>query len=423
MDSVRNVNTALRCAHDGICCLRAAQAVSEERRRRVVRTQVGIIGAGPAGLVLAHLLHQRGIEAVVLEARDREYVQQRVRAGVLEQNTVDLLRAMGVADRLDREGIVHHGIELRFDGEGHRIAMSDLTGGRAIWIYGQQEVVKDLIEAREAIGAPLHFECSDVAVHDVDGEAPRITYSSGGEAHEVQCDVIAGCDGFHGVCRPAVGAERLHVAEREYPFGWLGILADVAPSTDELIYAYHDRGFAMHSLRSPTLSRLYLQVDPGDDIANWPDDRIWQELHTRLAAPGWSLTEGPIIEKGITPMRSFVAAPMRRGRLFLAGDAAHIVPPTGAKGLNLAVNDVRVLAEALTAFYADGSTTGLDAYSDTCLDRVWRVQDFSTFMTTLLHKHGDDPFDAGLQRARLRYVTTSEAAARSLAENYVGLPA
>jgi p-hydroxybenzoate 3-monooxygenase len=388
-----------------------------------VRTQVGIIGAGPAGLVLAHLLHLQGIESVVLEARDRAYVQQRVRAGVLEQNTVDLLRAAGVSERLDREGIVHHGIELRFDGEGHRIAMSDLTGGRAIWIYGQQEVVKDLIAAREATGAPLHFEVSDVEVHDVDGTAPSISYKTvDGVAETLECDVIAGCDGFHGICRPAVGAERLRVAEREYPFGWLGILADVAPSTDELIYAYHDRGFAMHSLRSPTLSRLYLQVDPSDDIANWPDDRIWEELHNRFEAPGWSLTEGPIIEKGITPMRSFVAAPMRRGRLFLAGDAAHIVPPTGAKGLNLAVNDVRVLADALVAWYADGSTTGLDAYSDTCLHRVWRVQDFSTYMTTLLHRLDGDDFDAGLQRARLRYVTTSEAAARSLAENYVGLP-
>jgi p-hydroxybenzoate 3-monooxygenase len=388
-----------------------------------VRTQVGIIGAGPAGLVLAHLLHLQGIESVVLEARDRAYVQQRVRAGVLEQNTVDLLRAAGVSERLDREGIVHHGIELRFDGEGHRIAMSDLTGGRAIWIYGQQEVVKDLIAAREATGAPLRFEVGDVEVHDVDGEAPSITYKTvDGVAETLECDVIAGCDGFHGICRPAVGADRLRVAEREYPFGWLGILADVAPSTDELIYAYHDRGFAMHSLRSPTVSRLYLQVDPGDDIANWPDDRIWEELHTRMEAPGWSLTEGPIVEKGITPMRSFVAAPMRRGRLFLAGDAAHIVPPTGAKGLNLAVNDVRVLADALVAWYAGGSTTGLDAYSDTCLARVWRVQDFSTYMTTLLHRLDGDAFDAGLQRARLRYVTTSEAAARSLAENYVGLP-
>jgi p-hydroxybenzoate 3-monooxygenase len=397
--------------------------VVSRRESGVVRTQVGIVGAGPAGLVLAHLLHLQGIESVVLEARDREYVQHRVRAGVLEQNTVDLLREAGVAERLDREGIVHHGIELRFDGEGHRIAMSDLTGGRAIWIYGQQEVVKDLIAAREAAGSPPVFEVSEVAVHDVDGEAPFITYNTvEGEAQRLDCDVIAGCDGFHGICRPAIGADRLQIAEREYPFGWLGILADVAPSTDELIYAYHDRGFAMHSLRSPTLSRLYLQVDPTDDIANWPDDRIWEELHLRFEAPGWSLTEGPIVEKGITPMRSFVAAPMRRGRLFLAGDAAHIVPPTGAKGLNLAVNDVRVLAEALTAFYASGSTTGLDEYSETCLRRVWRVQDFSTYMTTLLHRLDGDPFDAGLQRSRLRYVTTSEAAARSLAENYVGLP-
>lgn len=392
-----------------------------------MRTQVGIIGAGPAGLVLGRLLELQGIDAVILEARDREYVQQRVRAGVLEQNTVDLLREAGVAERLDREGIVHHGIELRFDGQSHRIAMSDLTGGRSIWIYGQQEVVKDLIAARLDSGLPLEFECRDVRVHDVDGDRPRITYTSAdGEARTLECDVIAGCDGFHGICRPVVAeAGEMVVAEREYPFGWLGILADVAPSTDELIYAYHDRGFAMHSLRSPTLSRLYLQVDPSDHIDNWSDGRIWQELHARFAAPGWSLTEGPIIEKGITPMRSFVAAPMRRGRLFLAGDAAHIVPPTGAKGLNLAVNDVRVLAAALVAFLAPGggrSTTGLDAYSDTCLQRVWRVQDFSTYMTTLLHRLDGDDFDAGLQRARLRYVTSSEAAARSLAENYVGLP-
>jgi p-hydroxybenzoate 3-monooxygenase len=388
-----------------------------------VRTQVGIVGAGPAGLVLAHLLHLQGIESVVLEARDREYVQQRVRAGVLEQNTVDLLRDAGVAQRLDREGIVHHGIELRFDGEGHRIALSDLTGGRAIWIYGQQEVVKDLIAAREATGAPLEFEVGDVKVHDVGGDEPRITYTTkDGTARELRCEVVAGCDGFHGICRPAVGDQRLTIAEREYPFAWLGILATVAPSTDELIYAYHDRGFALHSLRSPELTRLYLQVEPDEDLAEWPDDRIWEELHRRFEAPGWSLAEGPIVEKGITPMRSFVAAPMRRGRLFLAGDAAHIVPPTGAKGLNLAVNDVRVLADALTAFFSRGSATGLDAYSEDCLRRVWRVQDFSTYMTMLLHRLHGDAFDAGLQRARLRYVTTSEAAARSLAENYVGLP-
>jgi p-hydroxybenzoate 3-monooxygenase len=395
----------------------------EREEDTAVRTQVGIVGAGPAGLVLSHLLRLQGIESVILEARDRDYVQQRVRAGVLEQNTVDLLRDAGVAGRLDREGIVHHGLELRFDGVGHRIGLSDLTGGRSIWIYGQQEVVKDLIAAHDDAGAPVRFEVSDVAVHDLDSDRPRITYTAvDGRAEEVACDVIAGCDGFHGICRPAAGEDRLTIAEREYPFAWLGILAEVAPSTDELIYAYHERGFAMHSLRSPALSRLYLQVDPGDDIAQWSDARIWDELHARLAAEGWTLREGPIVEKGITPMRSFVAAPMRRGRLFLAGDAAHIVPPTGAKGLNLAVNDVRVLADALASWYGSGSSTGLDAYSDTCLQRVWRVQDFSTFMTTLLHRADGDAFDDGLQRARLRYVTTSEAAARSLAENYVGLP-
>jgi p-hydroxybenzoate 3-monooxygenase len=394
----------------------------EREETAAVRTQVGIVGAGPAGLVLAQLLRLQGIESVVLECRDREYVRQRVRAGVLEQNTVDLLRAAGVAGRLEREGLVHHGIELRFDGVGHRIPMSDLTGGRAIWIYGQQELVKDLIAAHEDAGVPVRFEVADVAVHDLDTERPRITYTYDGRVETLECDVIAGCDGFHGICRAALGDERLTIAERDYPFAWLGILAAVAPSTEELIYAHHERGFAMHSLRSPALSRLYLQVDPADDVAEWPDARIWDELHRRLAADGWALREGPIVEKAITPMRGFVAAPMRHGRLFLAGDAAHIVPPTGAKGLNLAVNDVRVLADALVAFYASGSTTGLDAYSETCLERVWRVQDFSTFMTTLLHRADGDAFDAGLQRARLRYVTTSEAAARSLAENYVGLP-
>jgi p-hydroxybenzoate 3-monooxygenase len=386
------------------------------------RTQVGIVGAGPAGLVLSQLLDQAGIESVILEARDREYVQKRVRAGVLEQGTVDLMREMGVGDRMMREGIVHHGIYLRFRKQSHRIPMSDLTGGRAIWIYGQQEVVKDLIDARLAAGQKLHFEVADVSVHDFDSDQPRIRYTHDGEQHELECDVIAGCDGFHGVCRPAIEST-LKIHNHEYPFGWLGILAEVAPSTDELIYARHERGFALHSLRSPELSRLYVQCDPHDDIGNWPDERIWEELHTRFETEdGWQLNEGPIVEKGITPMRSFVVEPMQHGRLYLAGDAAHIVPPTGAKGLNLAVHDVKILAAALSAWYGSGDTTQLEAYSDKCLRRVWRVQHFSWWMTSMLHRLGDaDDFEAQLQLAQLDYVTSSTAAATTLAENYVGL--
>jgi p-hydroxybenzoate 3-monooxygenase len=386
------------------------------------RTQVGIVGAGPAGLVLSQLLDQAGIESVILETRDREYVQKRVRAGVLEQGTVDLMREMGVGDRMMREGIVHHGIYLRFRKQSHRIPMSDLTGGRAIWIYGQQEVVKDLIDARLAAGQKLHFEVADVSVHDFDSGQPRIRYTHDGEQHELECDVIAGCDGFHGVCRPAIEST-LKVHNHEYPFGWLGILAEVAPSTDELIYARHERGFALHSLRSPELSRLYVQCDPHDDIGNWPDERIWEELHTRFETEdGWQLNEGPIVEKGITPMRSFVVEPMQHGRLYLAGDAAHIVPPTGAKGLNLAVHDVKILAAALSDWYGSGDTTQLEAYSDKCLRRVWRVQHFSWWMTSMLHRLGDaDDFEAQLQLAQLDYVTSSTAAATTLAENYVGL--
>ena len=382
-----------------------------------MRTQVGIVGAGPAGLLLAHLLHLEGIESVVLEARSRDYVEHRVRAGLLEQDTVDLLVDTGVGERLQREALVHHGIYLQFDGRREHIPMSELTG-RSIFIYGQQEVVKDLIAARLSYGGPLHFEVSEVAVHDLEGERPRITFDD----QEIECDVIAGCDGFHGICRPAIPEGVLRVREREYPFAWLGILAEVAPSTDELIYARHENGFALHSMRSPTVSRLYLQVPPEEDIDEWPDERIWEELQVRFALDGWTLEEGPVFEKGVTPMRSFVCEPMRHGRLFLAGDSAHIVPPTGAKGLNLAAHDVQILAEGLVAWYRDGSPDELDAYSETCLRRVWRAQDFSTYMTTLLHRLSDDGFDEGLQRARLEYVCTSEAAARSLAENYVGLP-
>jgi p-hydroxybenzoate 3-monooxygenase len=388
-----------------------------------MRTQVGIVGAGPAGLMLSHLLHMQGIESVVLEARSRDYVEQRVRAGVLEQATVELLRESGLSDRLDREALIHRGIELRFDGRGHRIALTDLTG-RAIWIYGQQEVVKDMIEARLASGGAIAFEVDAVEITGIDSPTPVIRYRDGHGDVELACDVVAGCDGFHGVSRDSVPNGVLREFHREYPFAWLGILAAVAPSTDELIYAYHERGFALHSLRSPEISRLYLQVHPDEQIEAWPDDRVWEELRTRFATTdGWTLADGPVLEKGIAGMRSFVVEPMQHGRLFLAGDAAHIVPATGAKGLNLAIHDVHVLAEALAAWYRTGATDLMDRYSERCLRRVWRVQDFSSFMSSMLHRlPDDDGFLGRLQRAQLDYVCSSEAAARSLAENYVGLP-
>jgi p-hydroxybenzoate 3-monooxygenase len=386
-----------------------------------MRTQVGIVGAGPAGLTLGHLLGRRGIETVVIEDRDRDYVQQRVRAGVLEQGTVDLLVETGVGDRLQREGLVHEGLELRFGGRGHRIALSDLTGGRTITIYGQQHVVSDLIDARLEAGWPLFFEVDDVRV---DPDQPRVEFVHEGDEHTIECDFVAGCDGFHGVTRGSIPDGVLTELDHLYPFAWLGILARVPPSTDELIYCNHERGFALHSLRSPELSRLYLQVEPDEDIAAWPDERIWEELQTRFALDdgSWKLNEGPIVDKAITPMRSFVVEPMQHARLYLAGDAAHIVPPTGAKGLNLAVADVRVLADAIGEWYADGSSDGLDAYSETCLRRVWRVQHFSWWMTSMLHRvAGASTFEQRLQRAQLDYVTRSEAGARTLAENYVGL--
>jgi p-hydroxybenzoate 3-monooxygenase len=384
---------------------------------------VGIVGAGPAGLVLGQLLQREGIECVVLEDRSREYVERRVRAGVLEQGTVDLLVELGVGDRLLREGLVHHGIELRFDGRGHRIPFERLAGDRAITIYGQQEVVKDLIAARLDAGAPLLFEVDDVEPRGLDTERPSIHFTHEGERRELDCDFVAGCDGFHGVCRPCVPDGAMTLIEREYPFAWLGILAEVAPSTEELIYAYHDRGFALHSLRSPELSRLYVQCSPGDDVEEWPDQRIWDELHRRLARDdGWTLKEGPIVEKGIAPLRSFVAEPMQYGRMFLAGDAVHIVPATGAKGLNLAVADVRVLAEALGEWYGGGDGKPLESYSETCLRRVWRSQHFAWWMTAMLHRYPEhDDFGRRLQRAQLEYVCSSEAAAATLAENYVGL--
>jgi p-hydroxybenzoate 3-monooxygenase len=388
----------------------------------MMRTQVAIIGAGPAGLLLSHLLHLQGIESVVLESRSREYVQERVRAGVLEQNTVDLLTETGIGERMQREGLVHHGIELRFSGGGHRIDFKELTG-RGITIYAQAEVVKDLIDVRLASGGQIFFECDDVSIHDFNTVRPFVRFNKNGETSELACDFIAGCDGFHGICRPSIPQGVLTTYERVYPFSWLGILAEAPPSSEELIYAYHDRGFALLSMRSPRLSRLYVQVGNDEDIENWPDERIWQELHTRLSRNGWSLTEGPVIQKGIAGMRSFVVEPMQCGQLFLAGDAAHIVPPTGAKGLNLAVADVRVLARALAEFYRTSSRDLLNSYSATCLRRVWKVQRFSWWMTSMLHRFDDDTaFDRRRQLGELDYVTSSKAASQSLAENYVGLP-
>jgi p-hydroxybenzoate 3-monooxygenase len=387
------------------------------------RTQVGIVGAGPAGLVLSHLLYLNGIDSVVIENRSRQYVEERVRAGVLEQGTVDLLTEMGVGERMKTEGLIHHGIELRFGGRGHRIDFQDLTGGKGITIYAQHEVLKDLNNARVATGGQVLFEVENVSVHDLDGSRPRIRYKKDENSYELTCDFLAGCDGFHGICRPSVPTGVLTEYEREYPFGWLGILADAPPSSEELIYTYHDRGFALLSMRTPQISRLYLQCRPDENIDLWSDDEIWRELQIRLASSGWSLTEGRILQKGVTGMRSFVVEPMQYGSLFLAGDSAHIVPPTGAKGLNLAVSDVQILARALKHFYDTGIRDLLDTYSEVCLRRVWKVQRFSWWMTSMLHRFPDEhPFDRRRQLAELDYVTSSRAAAQTLAENYVGLP-
>jgi p-hydroxybenzoate 3-monooxygenase len=373
--------------------------------------------------MLGHLLHLRGIESVILEARSRKYVEERVRAGVLEQGTVDLLNQTGLGDRMSREGLLHHGIELGFAGKRHRIDMQELTGN-AITVYGQHEVVKDLIAARLAFGGEIVFEAANASIHNFDGDTPLVRYEENGVIRELRCDYIAGCDGFHGICRPSVPEGALTIYERIYPFGWLGILADAAPSQDELVYMHHDRGFALFSMRSPRVTRLYLQCDPAEDIANWPDDRIWEELLLRLRRDdGWAPNVGRITQKSVTPMRSFVTEPMQFGRLFLAGDAVHIVPPTGAKGMNLAIADVRVLAQGLAEYYDSGATSLLNRYSEICLRRIWKVQRFSWWMTSMLHRFPDaNPFDQRRQIAELDYVTSSHAAARSLAENYVGLP-
>jgi p-hydroxybenzoate 3-monooxygenase len=386
-------------------------------------TRVAIIGAGPAGLLLSHLLAQDGIESVVVEIRTREYVEARIRAGVLESSSVRLLDSVGLGERLHREGYEHRWIHLQWPGERHHLDFVDLVG-HSVTIYGQTELTKDLGQARDETGQRFCYGVSGTAVHDVEGERPHVTFvDAGGEQVRLDAEVVAGCDGSFGPSRDAVVSTARSTWERRYPYSWLGVLAEVAPSTDELIYAWHPDGFALHSMRSPAVSRLYLQVPPGTDVAEWPDARIWEALATRLGEgqDGWHLIEGPITDRSVLPMRSFVVAPMRHGRLFLAGDAAHTVPPTGAKGLNLAIADVALLAAALRSLLVDGDSTLADAYSDTALRRVWRCNHFSWWMTTMLHQSGD-PFDAQLQLSQLRWLVTSEAAATGLAENYAGLP-
>ncbi|EDP64264.1 p-Hydroxybenzoate hydroxylase, FAD dependent monooxygenase [alpha proteobacterium BAL199] len=388
-----------------------------------MRTQVGIVGGGPAGLLLSHLLHRQGIDSVIVERRSRAYVEGRIRAGVLEQGTVDLLAETGLGDRMAREGLVHGGIEIAIDGQRHRIDLAALTG-KSVTVYGQTEVTKDLIEARLAAGGTIVYEADDVSVDGFDGNAPSVRWRTADGPQELHCDFIAGCDGFHGVCRPSVPADRIRTYERVYPFGWLGILSQTAPVSDELIYASHERGFALASMRSHALSRYYIQCDLDVKLDDWPDQRIWDELKTRLGPEAAATIEtGPSIEKSVAPLRSFVAEPMRFGRLFLAGDAAHIVPPTGAKGLNLAVADVRVLAEAFAEHFRDGSSAGIDGYSERALKRVWKAQRFSWWFSAQLHRYdGAEPFARRLQLAELDYLTGSEAASHAFAENYVGLP-
>jgi p-hydroxybenzoate 3-monooxygenase len=384
--------------------------------------QVGIVGAGPAGLLLSHLLQRQGIDSVVVEKYSRSHVEERVRAGVLEQGTVEMLVELGLGERLQREGLIHYGIELSFLGRRHRIDFKELTG-RGITVYGQNEVVKDLTNVRLEHGGEIIFEAEEVSIRDVQANRPSILYRKEGSSHQVTCDFIAGCDGFHGICRSSIPSNLRTTYERVCPFGWLGILAEAPPSAHELIYANHQRGFALLSMRSPKISRLYLQCEPDEDVSRWPDDKIWEELDTRLALGKGKLTRGPIFQKGVTGMRSFVVEPMQFGQLFLAGDAAHIVLPTGAKGLNLAAADVRVLSAAIADFYKTGSRSLLNRYSEIALRRVWKAQRFSWWMTSLLHRfHGENAFDQRRQLAELDYLTGSRAASQSLAENYVGLP-
>jgi p-hydroxybenzoate 3-monooxygenase len=387
-----------------------------------MRTQVGIIGAGPSGLVLAHILRQRGIDSVIVESRSREYCEQRVRAGVLEHDAAALLDAIGIGDRMRRECLIHHGIFLRFNGCDHHIDFAELTRGRTIVVYGQHEVIKDLNAAAIADGQQLFFEAEATVATGLQSSSPTIRYRLGDRDHTIDCDFIAGCDGFHGISRASIPSDAIRVTEKTFPFAWLGILAAAPPASSELVYVRHERGFALQSMRSAEITRLYFQCAVNESIDDWTDDAIWAELQARFATSAdWRLREGPILQRGITPMRSFVAEPMRFGRLFLVGDAAHIVPPTGAKGMNLALADVRVLAEALDVYYRNGDQTLLDAYSATCLRRVWKVQRFSAWMTQLLHKTGD-PFADRVALAELEYLASSRAASTSLAENYVGLP-
>ncbi|HJT89673.1 MAG TPA: 4-hydroxybenzoate 3-monooxygenase [Bryobacteraceae bacterium] len=389
-----------------------------------MRTQVGIVGAGPAGLLLSHLLHLEGIESIVIERHTREYVESRVRAGVLEQGPVDLLNAVGLGARMRREGLPHEGIGIHFGGLIRRVNFRELTG-RAITVYGQQEVIKDLIHARLEAGGRILFEAEAASLAGLDSAAPTIRFQINGQFEEIACDFVGGCDGFHGISRAAIPESILTIYERIYPFGWLGILAETPPPSSELIYANHANGFALASMRSPTLSRLYLQCAADEDLAQWPDERIWEELRRRLSAGGpVEIREGPVLQKGVTPMRSFVAFPMQYGSLFLAGDAAHIVPPTGAKGMNLAIADVHLLARALVRFYKTGARDQLEAYSQACSWRVWRAQHFSWWMTSMLHRFEGEfaAFDHQRQLAELEYVTGSPFAARALAENYSGFP-
>jgi p-hydroxybenzoate 3-monooxygenase len=388
------------------------------------RTQVAIIGAGPAGLLLSHLLHLAGIDSVILESRSREEIESTIRAGVLEQGTVDLLKAAGVGARMLREGAIHEGICLRFSGQTHRLNLAELTGGRVITVYAQHEVIKDLVAVRLAAGGKIVFGVSAVSLHDIDSAAPQVCYTQADQTHQISSDFIAGCDGFHGISRSVFPTSRRQNFSHHYPLGWFGILVEAPPSSDELIYSYHEQGFALVSTRSPTVQRMYLQCDPKDDVKNWSDDRIWSELHVRLeTCDGWKPKMGKIIQKNIVGMRSFVAEPMQHGRLFLAGDSAHIVPPTGAKGLNLAAADVWVLSRGLVEFYASRRMAALDAYSASALPRVWRAEHFSWWMTEMLHHFPEaGAFQQRLQLSQLQYVTSSPAAARSLAENYVGLP-
>jgi p-hydroxybenzoate 3-monooxygenase len=387
----------------------------------VMRTQVGIIGAGPAGLMLARLLHLQGISSIVIENRSRDYIENRIRAGLIEHWAADLLVELGVGDRMKREGLLHWGINIGINGDLHHLDFKELVDKR-VTIYGQQEVVKDLVVRRLADGDPLLFEVDDVSVHDIESKQPTIRFTHDGKAQTIACDFIAGCDGFHGICRPAFPPDKLKIFERDYPFGWVGILTESPPPDHELIYSYTDRGFALYTMRSNTIARLYLQCDHDDDIENWSDARIWDELHKRLGGSR-KLAEGKMLQKGITPMRSFVAEPMQHGRLLLAGDSAHIVPPTGAKGMNLAFADVVFMSRAIDTYFKKNKTELLESYSATCLRRVWKAQRFSWWMTQIMHRFPDETaFDHRRQLADLDYLTGSQAAMRSLAEQYVGLP-